>query len=254
MRLKDKVCIISGAGSGIGRATALRFASEGARVVVADIDGQRTARVAAEIGDRGGHAQPVVADVSSEEGAQRITARAIDSWQRVDVLVNNAASFHHKRLEECTRADWDKGWSVNVLGTSLVSKYAVEQMKRQGGGIIVNVASINGLIAMPQWLTYNATKAAVVEMSKSMAMDLAAEKIRVNCVCPGVTHTPALQQAMTELGLSAEETLRLHVAPRCLMKRFGEPEEIAAVILFLASDDASYMTGATVVVDGGYTA
>jgi dihydroanticapsin dehydrogenase len=127
-------------------------------------------------------------------------------------------------------------------------------MKSQGGGAIVNVASINGLIAMPDWVTYNASKAAVVEMSRSMAMDLAPFSIRVNCVCPGVTDTPALQSLFVEMGVSADEALKAYVAPRCLMKRYGKPEEIAAAITFLASDDASYMTGATVVVDGGFTA
>jgi dihydroanticapsin dehydrogenase len=139
------------------------------------------------------------------------------------------------------------------MGTSFCSKHAVAAMKANGGGAIVNVASINGLIAMPDWLTYNATKAAVVEMSKSMAMDLAPFNIRVNCVCPGVTHTPALDRVMAEMGVSVEDVVKAYIAPRCLIKRFGKPEEIAPAIVFLASDEASYMTGATVVVDGGFT-
>jgi NAD(P)-dependent dehydrogenase (short-subunit alcohol dehydrogenase family) len=253
MRLKDKIAIVTGAGSGIGRATALQFAREGARVLIVDIDGGKAAQVAGEIAGRGGVAEAFTADISTEENARKIIARAVELWKRVDVLINNAASFHHKRVEDVTRADWEKGWSVNVMGTSFCSKYAVAAMKTQGGGAIVNVASINGLIAMPDWMTYNATKAAVIEMSKSMAMDLAPFNIRVNCVCPGVTHTPALDQLIADMGVSAEDVVKAYIAPRCLIKRFGKPEEIAPAILFLASDEASYMTGATVVVDGGFT-
>ena len=254
MRLKDKVAIITGAGSGIGRATALLFAREGARVLVADIDGDSAAKVALEIKGADGNAEAHAADISSDQDAQRMVARAVQLWQRVDVLVNNAASFHHKRVEEATRADWDKVLSVNVLGTSFCTRHAVEVMKRQGGGAIVNIASINGLIAMPDWITYNASKAAVIEMSKSMAMDLAPFNVRVNCVCPGVTDTPALQRAIAELGASVEEVIKGYIEPRCFIKRFGKPEEIAPAVAFLASDEASYITGATLVVDGGFTA
>lgn len=253
MRLKDKVAIITGAGSGIGRATAIQFAREGARVLIVDRDGARAAQVAGEIAALGGRAEAFTADISTEENARKIVAKAVELWKRVDILVNNAASFHHKRVEDATRADWDQALSVNVMGTSFCSKYAVAAMKAQGSGAIVNVASINGLIAMPDWMTYNATKAAIVEMSKSMALDLSPFNIRVNCVCPGVTHTPALDELMVSMGVSPEEVVKAYIAPRCLIKRFGKPEEIAPAILFLASDEASYMTGATVVVDGGFT-
>lgn len=253
-RFEGKSIIVTGAASGIGRATALQAAREGARVLLADIDGTGATRVADEIRKAGGEADSIVADVSTEGGAEAITARALERWKRVDVLVNNAASFHYKRVEDATRADWEKVWSVNVVGTSLCSKHAVVAMKRQGEGAIVNVASINGLIAMPNWMTYNATKAAVVEMSKSMAMDLAPWAIRVNCVCPGVTQTPALDRAIADLGMTAEQIVEAVISPRCLIKRFGKPEEVAPVILMLASAEASYMTGATVVVDGGFTA
>jgi len=168
--------------------------------------------------------------------------------------VNNAASFHHHRIEDVTRPDWDRVWSVNVLGTSFCSKYAVAVMKKQGGGSIINIASINALGAMPDWMTYNATKAAIVEMSKSMAMDLAPFHIRVNCLCPGMIHTPAMDTLLGQMGLTVAQGEQQLLGPRCLMKRFGKPDEIAAAILFLASDEASYMTGATMVVDGGYTA
>lgn len=255
MRLKDRISIVTGGASGIGQATAERFAREGASVLVADVDGDRAARTAASIeAQGGGRVASMAVDVSDDAAAARMVRRAVELWGRVDVLVNNAASFLHRRVEDATRADWEKVLGVNVMGTSFCTKHVVEVMKSQGGGAIVNVASINGLIAMPDWVTYNASKAAVVEMSRSMAMDLAPFSIRVNCVCPGVTDTPALQSLFVEMGVSADEALKAYVAPRCLMKRYGKPEEIAAAITFLASDDASYMTGATVVVDGGFTA
>jgi NAD(P)-dependent dehydrogenase (short-subunit alcohol dehydrogenase family) len=254
VRLKERISIVTGGGSGIGRATALRFANEGASVLVADIDGSGARHTVASIEAGGGHAASVAADVSDEAAASRIVHRAMELWGRVDVLVNNAASFHHRRVEEATRVDWDMVLGVNVMGTSFCSKHAVEVMKTHGGGAIVNVASINGLVAMPAWVTYNASKAAVIEMSKSMAMDLAPFNIRVNCVCPGMTDTPALKRVIDEFGISTDQAIEAYVAPRCLIKRFGKPEEVAAVIAFLASDDASYMTGSTVVVDGGFTA
>jgi NAD(P)-dependent dehydrogenase (short-subunit alcohol dehydrogenase family) len=253
MRLQNKITIVTGGGSGIGRSTAEIFAREGARVLVADLDPSRATDVAATISSAGGVAAAVMADVTDERDAERIVQTALERWGRVDVLVNNAASFHHKRVEEATRADWEKVLSVNVIGTSLCSKYAAAAMRGRGGGNIVNVASINGLIAMPNWMTYNASKAAVVEISKSMAMDLAPFDIRVNCVCPGVTDTPALARAIEELGISAEEARQAIMVPRALIKRFGKAGEIANAILFLASDEASYVTGATLVVDGGFT-
>ncbi len=254
MRLKDKTAVITGAGSGIGRAAALQFAREGARVLVADIAGNRANAVVAEIAEQGGTSEAFVVDVSDEEGAGRMIARAVELWGGLDILVNNAASFIAKRIDDVTREEFEQVWAVNVLGTTWCSKHAVVPMKERKRGAIVNIASINGLISMRDQMTYNATKAAVIEMSKSMAEDLSAWNIRVNCVCPGVTDTPALRAGLDAWGIPEEEIIRTRIEPYCLMKRFGRPEEIAPAILFLASDEASYMTGATVVVDGGFTA
>lgn len=254
MRLHDKTAIITGGGSGIGQATALQFAREGARVLVADIDAARADSVVAAITAQGGSAAACVADVSDEADARRMVGQALELWDGLDILVNNAASFLAKRIDEVTREDFQQVWSVNVLGTTWCSKHAVVAMKLRQRGAIVNVASINGLISMRDQMTYNATKAAVIEMSKSMAEDLAAWNIRVNCVCPGVTDTPALRAGIEGWGMPEEEIIRTRIEPYCLIKRFGRPEEIAPAILFLASDEASYMTGATVVVDGGFTA
>lgn len=254
MRLENKVALVTGGGAGIGEAIARRFAVEGARVLVADIDARAASAVAAAIVASGGVAEALAADVSREDDARRITGRAIELWSGVDILVNNAASFVHKRVEDATAADWNTVLGVNVLGTSFCSKYAVAAMKQRGGGSVVNVASINGLVAMPEWMTYNASKAAIVEMSKSMAMDLAAFNIRVNCVCPGMTMTPALLRAIDEIGVSVDEAMQAHLAPHALIKRWGTPQEIAAGVLFLASDEASYVTGTTLVIDGGFIA
>jgi len=254
MRLKDKVAVVTGAGAGIGEATAVRFAQEGARVLAVDIDEENVERVVGKITAGGGQAAALKADVAIEENGKLIADRCLELWSRYDILVNNAAVFRHRRVEDAVRDDWERVMSVNVMGTSFCSKYAVEAMKRQGSGSIVNIASINGLIAMADWMTYNASKAAIVEISKSMSLDLGPFNIRVNCICPGVTWTPALDRVFEEYKVEPEQAVKEFIAHRCHIKRFGRPEEIAAAILFAASDEASYMTGATLVVDGGYSA
>jgi len=254
MRLKDKVAVVTGAGAGIGEATAVRFAQEGARVLAVDIDKESVERVVGNITSGGGEAAALEADVAIEENGKLVADRCLELWSRYDILVNNAAVFRHRRVEDAVRDDWERVMSVNVMGTSFCSKYAVEAMKRQGSGSIVNIASINGLIAMADWMTYNASKAAIVEISKSMSLDLGPFNIRVNCICPGVTWTPALDRVFEEYQVEPEQAVQDFIAHRCHIKRFGRPEEIAAAILFAASDEASYMTGATLVVDGGYSA
>ena len=254
MKLQDKVALVTGGAQGIGAACVARFASEGARVLVADIDAPSAKAVTAAIRSAGGEAVAAVSDISREAGAKALADAALDHFSRIDILVNNAANFVHKRVEDATAEDWNAVLGVNVLGTSFCSKYAVAAMKDAGGGNIVNIASINGLVAMPEWMTYNASKAAIIEMSKSMALDLAPFNIRVNCVCPGMTMTPSLRLAIEEVGAPEEEVLRVHLAPHALIKRWGLPEEIAAGVLFLASDEASYITGTNLVIDGGFIA
>ena len=250
-RLKGKVAIVTGGGAGIGQATAILFAEEGAQVIVADIDETAGAATAATIRDQGGRAVALLTDVSRESDAQAVCESAVRSFGRLDVLVNNAAAFVLKGLEATVR-DWEKVLSVNVIGTALMSRYAVQGMKKGGGGAIVNLGSISSFVAQPSFITYSATKGALVQMTRNMAMDLAPFGIRVNCVCPGTILTQASHNHMERVSQTLEE-FTVHEGAKNLLGRIGEPREVASAILFLASDEASFITGAHLLVDGGYT-
>jgi NAD(P)-dependent dehydrogenase (short-subunit alcohol dehydrogenase family) len=250
MTLKDKVAIITGAKSGIGFATALRFSAEGAEVVVADVRaGHQEVR---EIAKRGGEALFVQVDVSSEPQVRALIEKAVAAYGRLDVLVNNAGVELAKKVTDTGEAEWDRLMNVNLKGVFLCSKAAIPVMQRQGGGVIVNVASELGLVGGSEIAAYCASKGGVVQLTKAMAIDHAADGIRVNCVCPGPVSTPLLEAI---IGASSDpEEERRRIAEKTLLKRVGQPEEIANVIAFLASDESSYMTGAAVLVDGGWTA
>jgi NAD(P)-dependent dehydrogenase (short-subunit alcohol dehydrogenase family) len=252
MRLRDKVAIVTGGAAGIGRATAELFAAEGARVVIADLDESTGVETQAAITKSGGEAIFVRTDVSLEEDAKELTRRTVAAYGRVDVLVNNAATFVLKGLE-ASPSDWQRSLGVNVVGTAMVSRYAVEAMKKGGGGAIVNLGSISSFVAQPDFVTYSVTKAAIVQMTRNMALDLAQENIRVNCVCPGTILTRASQDHMERVGMTLEEFVAVE-GPKHLLNRIGTPREVANAILFLASDDASFITGTHLMVDGGYTA
>jgi NAD(P)-dependent dehydrogenase (short-subunit alcohol dehydrogenase family) len=250
MTLKDKVAIITGAKSGIGFATALRFSADGARVVVADIrDAQHEVE---EITGLAAEAIFVQVDVSSQPQVEALIVKTVATYGRVDVLVNNAGVELAKRITDTTEAEWDRLMSVNLKGVFLCSKAAIPVMQRQGGGVIVNVASELGLVGGSEIAAYCASKGGVLQLTKAMAIDHAADGIRVNCVCPGPVSTPLLEAI---IGASSDpEEERRRIAEKTLLKRLGQPEEIANVIAFLASDESSYMTGAVVLVDGGWTA
>lgn len=189
------------------------------------------------------------ADISKEEDAKRISEETVKAYGRIDILVNNAAAFVFKSLEEATVEDWQRALHVNVMGTALCTKYATEHMKKVGGGAVVNVGSVHGFVGQPGYMPYAATKAALVQMSRNMAVELGSFNIRVNCVCPGAVLTEHTLHRLKELGLTVEDLGAQH-----FLKRGSQPRESAAAILFMASEDSSFVTGAFLMVDGGYTA
>jgi len=251
MRLKEKVAIVTGAASGIGQATAELFAEEGARVVLADIDTKLGETVTSGIREKGGQAHFVRADISSAADARKISEQAIQVFDGIDILVNNAATFVLKGFN-ATVEDWQRSLGVNVTGTAMVTQYAVEHMKKTGGSI-VNLSSISAFIAQPDFFAYSSTKAALLQMTRNMAMDLGRYKIRVNSICPGTILTPASFRHMEKLGLSLEQ-FDAEEGAKTFLGRAGRPREVAYAILFLVSEESSYITGASLMVDGGYTA
>ena len=252
MRLSNKIAIVTGVGAGIGEAIALRFAQEGARLVLNDIHAHNGEATFKKVRDLGAQAALAVADISQEDGARKISDTAAASFGGVDILVNNAADFTQKSIEQAEVSDWHKVLGVNVIGTALVSKYAIPHMKARGGGAIVNIASMSGVIAHADFATYNASKGAVLTLTKCMALDLAPFKIRVNSVCPGCIVTSASFREIERMGLTFEQW-RDQIAPLHMLNRLGEPREVADAALFLASDEASFITSANLMVDGGYT-
>ncbi|HUS69202.1 MAG TPA: SDR family oxidoreductase [Anaerolineae bacterium] len=250
MRMKQKVSIITGAQSGIGLATARRFAAEGATVVLADIKDASPA--ANELVGTGAQAHFVQTDVSNASQVEALLEQTLSAYGHLDVLVNNAGVELPKRITDTTEAEWDRLMDVNLKGVFLCSRAAIPAMQRQGGGVIVNVGSELGVVGGSEIAAYCATKGGVVQLTKAMAVDHAADGIRVNCVCPGPVATPLLEATIH--GSSDPEKERLRILDKTLMKRFGHPKEIASAILFLASDESSYMTGSILLVDGGVTA
>jgi len=252
MRLKDKVAIITGGGSGIGQATAELFAEEGASLAIFDIDEPAGRQTADQITQKGGQAIFIRCDISDEGSINKGVDETTRRLGRLDILVNNAAAFVLKGLE-ATTADWRRVLEVNVVGTALCSRYAAREMKKAGKGSIVNLGSISSFIAQPEFVTYSSTKAAILQMTRNMALDLGPHGIRVNCVCPGTILTRASRDHMEQAGLTLEEFVA-EEGPKHILGRIGQPREVAYAILFLASDEASFITGSHLMVDGGYTA
>jgi len=251
-RLRDKVALVTGGAAGIGEATALLFAEEGAKVVIADLDTTAGEKTVAQIEKVGADAMFVNTDVSDEKAVRRVCDRTVERFGKLEILVNNAATFVLKGIEASVE-DWERSLRVNVIGSALMSRYAVEKMKQTGGGAIVNLSSISAFVAQPLFVTYSATKAALLQMTRNMAMDLAPFKIRVNCVCPGTILTRATNEHMQRVGMNLDQFLT-EQGPAYLLGRVGQPREVAYAILFLACDEASFITGTHLMVDGGYTA
>ena len=250
MRLKDKVALVTGAASGIGRATAALFGQEGAQVVCADLDGEGAERVARQIADSGGEAASVQADVSVAADVERMVRETVERWGRLDVLVNNAGIYFILPLTQVPEEEWDRLIDINLKGVYLGCKYAIPQMVSQGKGAIVNTASIAGLRGFANWTTYCASKGGVIQLTKALAVELARLNVRVNCVCPGIIDTGMLDQAVRMSGADKAE-LAATIGAAHPMGRIGQPEEVAAAILFLASEEASFITGVPLSVDGG---
>lgn len=248
MLLPGKVAVVTGAGSGIGRSSALRFAAEGAAVVVVDIRGAKADETVGMISAQGGRAVSCAADVSKGADVERMMALAMESFGRLDALFNNAGTIRPGTAVELAEADWDLVMAVNVRSVFLGAKYAVPVMAAAGGGSIISTASVSGLAGDPGSVAYSASKAAVINLTRSLAVDHARQQIRVNCICPGAIETPPVGRMFSDPEVRARNE-RAHP-----LGRIGRPEEIAATAVWLASDESSFVTGQAIVVDGGLTA
>jgi 3-oxoacyl-[acyl-carrier protein] reductase len=248
MRLKKQVAIVTGAGQGIGRAIALTLAREGATVVVNDIDLEKAEKVAEEVSAQGGQALPVQADVSVGDEVNNLVEKTLDSYKRVDILVNNAGVAKMTRLLELTEAEWDRTMNINIKGQFLCSKAVIAHMIKQKRGKIVNIASLAAHIGAPGLAAYGASKGGVVQLTKALAVELGKYNIMVNAVSPGLTLTDLIKSTVKDRPDFLEGMDRIP------LRRAAEPEDIANVVLFLASSESDYITGQVIIVDGGLMA
>jgi NAD(P)-dependent dehydrogenase (short-subunit alcohol dehydrogenase family) len=253
-RLADRVALVTGGGSGIGLAAANLFAAEGAAVAVVDVRADAADEAAGKIVAEGGRAIALVANVADSAEVAAAVARAAEEFGRIDVLYNNAGVNSAGSVVDADEDDWDRCFDVNVKGTYLFSRAVVPHLRAAGGGSIVNQGSVAGLVGVPNFAAYCAAKGAVVSLTRSMAIDLAPYGIRVNAVCPGTVFTPLMEPMLRARGDGDLEAGLAKTVVKYPIGRLGSPEEIARVALFLASDDASFVTGSIVTADGGMTA
>ncbi len=255
MRLESKVALITGGGSGIGRACAEMFAREGAKVAVSDISLERAQATTQFVTSHGGEAIAISGDVSVGDDAQNMVSATVEKFGKLDVLVNSAGVSARNAMPKGSSPEevWDKVMDVNLKGTYMVSWHAVPEMAESGGGSIINLSSIMGLVGYPVGMgggfnPYNPSKGGVLQFTRNLAIDSASKNVRVNCICPGYVETN-LTSALTK---DAEALRRLETLHP--IGRLGQPEEIAYAALYLASDESGFVTGTPLVVDGGYTA
>jgi NAD(P)-dependent dehydrogenase (short-subunit alcohol dehydrogenase family) len=251
-KLNGRVALVTGASSGIGRATAELFAAKGAKVVLAARRSEELASLAEEIEGRGGEATVITTDVSSPRDVEGMVAHAIDTWGRLDYAVNNAGiEGNFAPITELSIEEWDAVLGINLRGAFLCMKYeAAAMLDAGGGGAIVNVGSVNSFLGFPSGSAYVASKHGLIGLTTSVSAELASRGIRVNAVCPGIIDTPMHHRAR---GLLGDEVYDSVVLPSVHLQRAGRPEEIAQAIVFLCSEEASYITGATLTPDGGFT-
>lgn len=253
MKLEGRVALITGGNSGIGRATALLFAQEGARVAIAARDKDRGQETVEAIAAMGGQAIFIPCDVRLASDCQQAVRKTVEAFGGLDILFNNAGLIYRgKTVLETSEEEWDGTMDTNVRGAFLMSKYAIPEMIKAGGGVIINNASYFGLVGGQGVAAYCAAKGALVLLTKAMALDHAHQHIRVNCLCPGSVDTPMLRREMEEMG--GEAVVRSAFEAKHPLGRICTPEEVARAALYLASDDAAFVTGAALVIDGGLTA
>ncbi len=253
MKLQEKVAVITGAAMGIGAATARLFAAEGAAVVIGDVAEEMASEVANSVTAAGGRATPVHADVRRPDDVERLIATALEAYGALDVLVSNAGVMLAKSTTDTSLQEWERVIGINLTGAWLCARAAIPALIRRGGGAIINVASNAGLVGFPNLAAYCASKGGLVQLTKAMALDCAPQRIRVNAICPGQTRTPMADSfigAQRDPGAFVRDLINVQYP----IGRMAEADEVARVILFLASDEASFLTGSIVAADGGYTA